>query len=106
MAGPFAFRCGRRLLVVRDVELGELLGEPARGPAVPGADALEVGDVLVERGAEARAAAQAEAREGLAVEQADVVETAGQRLGGLDLDPAVRLEPGRGRDQLADDHVL
>ena len=31
---------------------------------------------------------------------------AGQRLGRLDLDPPVALEPRGGRDQLADDHVL
>ena len=45
-------------------------------------------------------------REVVVVEQADLVDPAGQRLGGLDLDPAIALEPGRGRDQLADDHVL
>ena len=36
----------------------------------------------------------------------DVVDRARQRLGRLDLDPPVALEPRRGRDQLADDHVL
>ena len=45
-------------------------------------------------------------REIVVVEQADLVDAAGQRLGRLDLDPAVALEPGRGRDQLADDDVL
>ena len=42
----------------------------------------------------------------VALEQGDVVDAAGERLGRLDLDRAVALEPGRGRDQLADDHVL
>ncbi len=45
-------------------------------------------------------------REVLFAEQAELVDRARQRLGGLDLDPAVALEPGRGRDQLADDDVL
>src|SRR5215210_2424271 len=42
----------------------------------------------------------------VALEQADVVDAAGQRLRRLDLDRAVALEPGGGRDQLADDDVL
>ena len=42
----------------------------------------------------------------VALEQADVVDAAGQRLRRLDLDRAVALEPGGRRDQLADDHVL
>ena len=60
----------------------------------------------------------AEARERLAVgeselsseivvvEQADVVHPPRERLGRLDLNPAVALETGRRRDQLADDDVL
>ena len=36
----------------------------------------------------------------------DLVDRARQRLGRLDLDPPVALEPRGGRDQLADDHVL
>src|SRR5215210_3719426 len=42
----------------------------------------------------------------VALQQPDVVDAAGERLGRLDLDRAVALEPGGGRDQLADDHVL
>src|SRR5215210_1086878 len=42
----------------------------------------------------------------VALEQPDVVDPAGERLRRLDLDRAVALEPGGGRDQLADDHVL
>ena len=40
------------------------------------------------------------------VEQADVVDAAGERLGRLDLDPPVALQTGGSRDQLADDDVL
>ena len=42
----------------------------------------------------------------VALEQADVVDPAGERLGRLDLDRAVALEARGRRDQLADDHVL
>ena len=80
------------------------------GSVAAGADVLERREVLVERGAEAaQAVAVAEpelGRDLVLVEQADVVDRARQRLGRLDLDPPVALEPRRGRDQLADDHVL
>src|SRR5215216_1105627 len=89
---------GLRLLgvrpLLRDVELGELVGEA--GVAGSGADLLERGQVLVERGpeaAEAVAVAQAELGGDLvAVEQADLVHCARQGLGGLDLDAAVALQ--------------
>src|SRR4029077_3035093 len=45
-------------------------------------------------------------REVVVVEQADVVDPAGERLGRLDLDPPVALQTGGSRDQLADDDVL
>src|SRR3954453_24042844 len=103
--------CGRALrlaLVVRNVELGQLLGEPGVGPA--GADLLQRGEVLVEGGAEAAEAvalAQAELRGDLVlVAQAALVLRARERCGVLDLDPPVALEPRGGRDELADDHVL
>src|SRR4051812_42567527 len=109
-AGPRGNHLRRRalLVVVRDVELGKLLGEA--GVAAAGADLLQRGEVLVEGGAEAaQAVAVAEPELGgdlVLVEQADVVHGPRERLGGLDLDPPVALEARGGRDQLADDHVL
>src|SRR6476659_8443484 len=94
--------------VLGHVELGELVGEPGVGAAGP--DLLERREVLVEGRAEAaEAVAVAEAELGgdlVGVQQADLVHRARQRLGRLDLDPPVALEPRRSRDQLADDHVL
>ena len=79
-------------------------------PVVPeaGPDLLELGGV--EGRAEAlQALAVVEAELGgevVALEQADVVDPAGERLGRLDLDRAVALEARGRRDQLPDDHVL
>ena len=57
--------------------------------------------------AEALAVVEPELRgELVALEQGHVVDAAGERLRRLDLDRAVALEPGRRRNQLADDHVL
>src|SRR3954454_19468516 len=112
-AGPQHVNCqawlGRgRLVGFRHVELGELVGEP--GLAGAGTDLLQRGEILVEGRPEAtQAVAIAEPKLGrdlVGVQQADVVHRARQRLGGLDLDPPVALEPRGGRDQLADDHVL
>src|SRR5215218_3944865 len=82
--------------------------ESAPGRPEARADLLELG--RVERGPEAlQPLAVVEPELGgevVALEQADVVDPARERLGRLDLDRAVALEPGGGRDQLADDHVL
>ena len=92
--------------VVGDVELGELLGEA--GVAAAGADLLEVGRSCSKpapgRRRSRRRSGRAR-RRARRVEQRDVI-GARQRLGRLDLDAAVALETGRGRDQLADDDVL
>ena len=85
---------------IAHVELAQLVGEPGVG-AQP--DLLERGEVGLEVG---EAAHPELAGEIVVAEQAELVDRARQRLGGLDLDPAVALEPGRRRDQLADDHVL
>ena len=93
-----------------DVDVPADVVEPAAGrpAAEPGADLLELRGV--ERRAEpAEALAVVEAQLGgelVALQQARRRRCRGERLGRLDLDRAVALEPGRGRDQLADDHVL
>src|SRR3954470_17203700 len=103
----------RRLLLVvvgaaADVaEVAEVV-EAAPGGAEARPDLLELG--RVERRAEALeplAVVEAELRrQVVALEQADVVDPAGERLGRLDLDRAVALEARGRRDQLPDDHVL
>src|SRR4051812_44395042 len=101
-------RKGTGLLVVRwQLEVAEVVERAARR-AEAGVDLVELCGVEGRaEAAEALAVAEAElGDEVLAVEQADVVDAAGQRLGRLDLDRAVALEAGRRRDQLADDHVL
>src|SRR3954451_23725519 len=102
-----ASRPGLLVVVGRHVELGELVGEAG---VAAGPDVLELGEVLVEPGAEAAEAVPvAETQLGgdlVLGEQADLVHRARQRLGRLDLDAALALEAGRGRDELADDHVL
>src|SRR5690349_11851088 len=96
------------LAVVATVEVGADVVERAPRRAKAGVDLVQLG--RVERRAEALqafAVVQAElGSEVVAVEQANVVDAAGQRLRRLDLDRAVALEAGRRRDQLADDHVL
>src|SRR5215213_8402419 len=88
-------------------EVAEVV-EAAPGGAEARPDLLELGGV--ERGAEALeplAVVEAElGRQVVALEQADVVDPAGERLGRLDLDRAVALQARGRRDQLADDHVL
>src|SRR4051794_9888809 len=103
----------RRLLLVvvgaaADVaEVAEVV-EAAPGGAEARPDLLELG--RVERRAEALeplAVVEAELRrQVVALEQADVVDPAGERLGRLDLDRAVALQARGRRDQLPDDHVL
>src|SRR3954470_5420390 len=103
----------RRLLLVvvgaaADVaEVAEVV-EAAPGGAEARPDLLELG--RVERRAEALeplAVVEAElGRQVVALEQADVVDPAGERLGRLDLDGAVALQARGRRDQLPDDHVL
>src|SRR3954469_15270104 len=103
----------RRLLLVvvgaaADVaEVAEVV-EAAPGGAEARPDLLELG--RVERRAEALeplAVVEAELRrQVVALEQPDVVDPAGERLGRLDLDRAVALEARGRRDQLPDDHVL
>src|SRR5215204_3302688 len=88
-------------------EVAEVV-EAAPGRPEAGPDLLELG--RVERGAEAlQALAVVEPELGgevVALEQADVVDPTGERLGRLDLDRAVALEARGRRDQLPDDHVL
>src|SRR5215213_2448095 len=88
-------------------EVAEVV-EAAPGGAEARPDLLELGGV--ERRAEALeplAVVEAElGRQVVALEQADVVDPAGERLGRLDLDRAVALQARGRRDQLADDHVL
>src|SRR3954471_6678733 len=95
-------------LLLFSAEVGADVVERAARRAEAGVDLVELGGV--EGRAEAlQALVVAEAELGgevVALEQADVVDAAGERLGRLDLDRAVALEPGGGRDQLADDHVL
>src|SRR4051812_23878083 len=102
----------RLLLVVvgaaADVaEVAEVV-EAAPGGAEARPDLLELG--RVERRAEALeplAVVEPElGRQVVALEQADVVDPAGERLGRLDLDRAVALQARGRRDQLPDDHVL
>src|SRR3954451_15828829 len=103
----------RRLLLVvvgaaADVaEVAEVV-EAAPGGAEARPDLLELG--RVERRAEALEplpVVEAElGRQVVALEQADVVDPAGERLGRLDLDRAVALQARGRRDQLPDDHVL
>src|SRR3954453_13295503 len=103
----------RRLLLVvvgaaADVaEVAEVV-EAAPGGAEARPDLLELG--RVERRAEALeplAVVETELRrQVVALEQADVVDPAGERLGRLDLDRAVALQARGRRDQLPDDHVL
>src|SRR4051812_45339300 len=110
-AAPGIQRAFLLLVVVRaaaDVaEVAEVV-EAAPGRPEAGPDLLELG--RVERGAEAlQALAVVEPELGgevVALEQADVVDPAGERLGRLDLDRAVALEARGRRDQLPDDHVL
>src|SRR3954447_10016173 len=96
------------LAVVFAAEVGADVVERAARRAEAGVDLVELGGV--EGRAEAlQALFVAEAELGgeiVALEQADVVDAAGQRLRRLDLDRAVALEAGGRRDQLADDHVL
>src|SRR3954453_4878316 len=103
----------RRLLLVvvgaaADVaEVAEVVEAPPGG-AEARPDLLELG--RVERRAEALeplAAVETELPRGVvALEQADVVDPGGGRLGRLDLDRAVALEARGRRDELPDDHVL
>src|SRR3954447_12302910 len=110
-AAPGIQRAALLLVVVRapaDVaEVAEVV-EAAPGRPEAGPDLLELG--RVERGAEAlQALAVVEPELGgevVALEQADVVDPAGKRLGRLDLDRAVALEASGRRDQLPDDYVL
>src|SRR5438093_12312925 len=74
----------------RDVEVGELLGEARVRPAV-----AERGELLLVEAEAGQPVALAEAELGgqiLAVEQPDLV-GARERLGRFDLDPPVALEP-------------
>src|SRR3954452_12983713 len=103
----------RRLLLVvvgaaADVaEVAEVV-EAAPGGAEARPDLLELG--RVERRAEALeplAVIEPElGRQVVALEQADVVDPAGERLGRLDLDRPVALQARGRRDELPDDHVL
>src|SRR3954471_15335958 len=110
-AAPGIQRAALLLVVVRapaDVaEVAEVV-EAAPGRPEAGPDLLELG--RVERGAEAlQALAVVEPELGgevVALEQADVVDPAGERLGRLDLDRAGAPEARGRRDQLPDDHVL
>src|SRR5215207_1871015 len=106
--GAQARRAGPRLLLVGVEVPADVVEAAAGGAAEPGADLLELRGV--EPGAEsAEALAVVQSQLGgelVALEQRHVVDPARERLGRLDLDRAVALEPGRGRDQLADDDVL
>src|SRR5687767_11141264 len=82
-----------RRSAVRDVQVAEVV-ERAAGGAEPAVDLLELRRVegRAEAG-QALAVGQAElGGEVLALQQADVLDAAGKRLGGLDLDRAVALE--------------
>src|ERR671929_1783967 len=105
LAGPAAARGGEPvnrllLLVAVDVEIRADVVERASARPEAGVDLVQLGGV--EGRAEAlQALAVLQAQLGgevVALEQAHVVDAAGQRLGGLDLDRAVALEPGGGRD--------
>src|SRR5581483_2661413 len=96
----------RRVAVLgREIQVGQLLGEPEGG--TPTGDVLQVREVGLDAAAEAgQALAVGQPQLGgqvVVIKQADLVDPAGQRLRGLDLDPPVALQPGGGRNQLADD---
>src|SRR4051794_8152849 len=110
-AAPGIQRAALLLVVVRapaDVAQVAEVVEAAPGRPEAGPDLLELG--RVEGRAEAlEALAVVEPELGgqvVALEQADVVDPAGERLGRLDLDRPVALEARGRRDQLPDDHVL
>src|ERR1700754_1950121 len=108
--GPSQMTGALRYYLLRAVvvEIGADVVERAARGTEARVDLVQLG--RVEGGAEAlQALAVVEPELGgevVAVEQADVVDAAGQRLRRLDLDRAVALEARRRRDQLADDHVL
>src|SRR5205807_9388847 len=95
-----------RLFVQRSVDLGDLLGLSLFLRRV----------LLAEVGSSAEVEAQAGETRAVAAVAADLLQRREQRLalvrlrghllGGADVDRPVALEARRGRDQLADDHVL